>query len=185
MKFRVCCRYVSWSFILLLGLIFILLWSKVFVMNPNWIFTWILGYLYSLGLGHIATKRFLGSIRKCTGCQGENWDEYKEYAKEFSEAKDAKSNLTYEEPKPNDIALPPGLQGILERAFFTTVVALNIPGAIIAMMTWLAVKMLTNLNRGDLPPKKIVRLRALTGLQGSLMSMFFAFIGGQICQIGV
>ena len=71
---------------------------------------------------------------------------------------------------------------MLERAFFTTVIALNIQGVIIAMMGWLAVKMLTNLNRGDMPTKKIVRQRALTGLQGSLMSMFFAFIGGEIIR---
>jgi len=141
---------------------------------------WCLGYFISLPVGHFVIKWFLDCIRKKTGCQGqgENWKRYERYARKLGEKEDAKLKLNYREPKLPD--LPPWIPGLLERAFFTTVVALDIQGAIIAMMTWLAVKMLTNLNRVNLPPKKIVRLRALTGLQGSFMSMFFAFIGGQI-----
>ena len=147
----------------------------------EWYYYWILGFTFSLGIGHCFTKWFVNKIREKTGCatESDNWKNYIKYSVEVSSLDDKKNKLTYNEPVLKDLS--PGLQGLIERLFFTIVIAFSIPGAAVSIMAWFAVKMITNLNRGDLPPKKIARMRAFTGLQGALVSMIFALIGGLIC----
>ncbi len=142
---------------------------------------WILGYGLSLLGGHYITQWVLDRIRQKTGCGCDAWKAYLEYANQSRQAEDGKAGLSYAEPATNPLS--PGLQGVFERLFFTTVIAFDVSGAAVAMMAWFAVKMITNLNRaGDLPPKPITRLRALTGLQGALVSMTLALVGGLVCR---
>jgi hypothetical protein len=71
----------------------------------------------------------------------------------------------------------PWLTGIVERAFFTVVLAFDVSGASTAMMAWLTVKMLPNWNRTTADPPG-----AFTALLAGLVSLFFALVGGLICR---
>ena len=100
--------------------------------------------------------------------------------------------------------IPPWLVGILERSFFTVVIAFDVSAAGAAIMAWVAIKMATDWNRinvKNVPPsgappsakstvpinsstidEATLRVFALSALYGSLLSMFFALIGGLICK---
>ena len=75
--------------------------------------------------------------------------------------------------------IPPWLTGVIERLFFTVVVAFNVPGAVVAMIAWLAVKMATDWNRPGIPT---TAAGAMSALLGGLVSMLFAVAGGLICS---
>jgi hypothetical protein len=75
--------------------------------------------------------------------------------------------------------VPPGLTGVIERLFFTVVVAFNVPGAVVAMIAWLAVKMATDWNRPGTPT---TAAGAMSALLGGMVSMLFAVAGGLICS---
>ena len=135
------------------------------------IIPWGLGLLISLCLGHIVTKWFVRVIRRQAGCDDKRYSEYLEYYR----------SQVPEEQRFRVIPLSPGLQGALERLFFTVLFVFVPTGTPTAMMAWLAVKMITNLNRGDLLKLEIVRSRALTGLTGAMVSLFFAVLGGLVC----
>ena len=135
---------------------------------------WILGLLVSLVLGQIVTKCFTNKIRSLAGCHDIFYKPYlKKYAKRPSE------------PEFNPKQISPALTGFVERLVFTVMFGFGVAGTPIAMMAWLGVKMLTNLNRGDLPEHEIVRSRALTGLLGSTVSLFFALVGGLLCKMKI
>jgi len=74
--------------------------------------------------------------------------------------------------------IPPWLTGVIERLFFTVVVAFNVPGAVVAMIAWLGVKMATDWNRPPATPPA----GAMSALLGGLVSMLFAVAGGLICS---
>lgn len=76
-------------------------------------------------------------------------------------------------------AISPWLLGIIERTFFTTIVAFEGPVAA-AMIGWITLKMVTDWNRSGIERKNASPF-ALSGLIGSLVSMFWALIGGLIC----
>jgi hypothetical protein len=138
------------------------------------ILPWILGLLVSLVFGHYVTKWFTNKIRIRAGCHNDVYDRYlTTYADRPSEDEFI--------PKP----ISPGLQGFIERTFFTVMFGFSVSGTPIAMMAWLGVKMLTNLNRRDLPAHGIVRSRALTGFLGATVSLFFALIGGWLCTLKI
>lgn len=82
-----------------------------------------------------------------------------------------------DEHKPKDPRIPPTLVGLIERLFFTILIGAEISGGGVAMATWIFVKMATNWNGF-----KDDRAGAISGLLGSLISMFFALIGGLICR---
>lgn len=135
---------------------------------------WILGLLISLVLGQIVTKWFTEKIRNRAGCHDMVYKSYlKKYAKRPSE------------PQFNPKQISPALTGFIERLVFTVMFGFEVAGTPIAMMAWLGVKMLTNLNRGDLPKHEIVRSRALTGLLGATVSLFFALVGGLLCTMRI
>jgi len=66
--------------------------------------------------------------------------------------------------------------GIIERVFFTVVVAFDVSGTATAMMGWIAIKMAAVWNVSQ--PRAATIFTAL----GGLMSMFFALTGGLICR---
>jgi hypothetical protein len=75
------------------------------------------------------------------------------------------------------------LTGVVERAFFATAVGVDLSGVGTAMMIWISVKLLTNWNRtANGKETEWIRPGAFTALLGSLVSMFFALIGGFICH---
>ena len=80
----------------------------------------------------------------------------------------------------DDEYVPAWITGLVERAFFTVAVGFNVSGAVVAMIAWTAAKMATDWNRP--PAEREDPAGALTGLLGSLVSMFFALIGGVICR---
>lgn len=124
-------------------------------MDP--LFRWAIGMVFSVIVGGIVTWAFLEGLRKYQRLK-----------------KDTESN----DSRP----VPPWLTGMVERAFFTVVVALDISGAAVAMVAWLTLKMVTNWNRsGGYRDVKQVRL-AFSALMAGLVSMLFAVVGGVICR---
>ena len=83
--------------------------------------------------------------------------------------------------------VPAWVMGLGERLFFTLAIAFQVPGAAVAMMAWLTVKMLTNWNRpisadGQNAAEVTTHIRrAMASLFAGLVSLTFALIGGLIC----
>ena len=119
---------------------------------------WIIGFAISLGVGLV----IVGLAHK--------WSH---------------SYLGVQRPKGNAVA--PWLLGLVERFFFTLVVAFDVTGAAVGMMAWLAVKMGANWGRviGD-PTDQVGQMlrarQAIGALLLGLLSMTFALIGGLICN---
>lgn len=121
---------------------------------------WLVGLIFALGVGQVTTWYFLRWLR-------------------------GRLKLNVLHSDTDELPVPGWLVGVVERLFFVVAVAFNVSGAAIAMIAWIAVKMVTNWNRvGQIPPES--PRAALTGLIGGLVSMLFALIGGLICsgQIG-
>jgi len=91
-----------------------------------------------------------------------------------------------EKPKPDEKdapkGVPPSLTGIIERLFFTVIVAFNVSGFISAMVGWLALKLATNWNRKFWDDTYSARLYGFSALIAGLVSMLFAFLGGLIIR---
>lgn len=75
----------------------------------------------------------------------------------------------------------PMITGVIERTFFTFIVAFDVSGGAIAMMAWLAAKMAVNWNRVSVSDSA-TRGFSMTALQAGMVSLFFALIGGLICK---
>ncbi len=87
--------------------------------------------------------------------------------------------------------VPAWVMGLGERLFFTLVIAFWVPGAAIAMVMWITVKMVTGWNRpiptGKQNDAKVEKdelnkkvRQAMATLFVDLVSMFFALVGGLI-----
>lgn len=77
--------------------------------------------------------------------------------------------------------VPGWLTGVIERLFFTLLIAANVQGVPTAMMAWIGLKLATNWNHPrwkDEPAQWTVF--AFTALLAGLVSMLFAYIGGWI-----
>ena len=70
--------------------------------------------------------------------------------------------------------------GTVERLFFTLAVTFNVGGAIVGMMAWISMKMITN--RHWQSGAEWTRDRSLCSLLSSMVSMSFALIGGLFCR---
>ena len=68
--------------------------------------------------------------------------------------------------------------GMVERVFFTTIIAVNLSGTAIAMIGWTALKGAAYWNTFG----NQYRAHAFVGLLGSLISMLFSVIGAFICN---
>lgn len=85
--------------------------------------------------------------------------------------------------------VPNWLNGLIERLFFTIIVALNLSGIATAMIGWIGIKIASNWQqkKDDEPDdKRKLRLSiAFTSLQASILSMLFAIIGGTILRYAI
>lgn len=113
---------------------------------------WLIGLTVALPLGAVVTDWFLKRLR---------------------------AQLGISRPAGRDV--PHSMVGLAERLFFTVVIAFDVSGAAIAMIGWIAVKLLPNWElyvRHGATNKPL----AFSSLLGSLCSMFFALLGGLICR---
>ncbi len=78
--------------------------------------------------------------------------------------------------------VPATLTGMIERFFFTVLVAFNVAGVAVAMIAWIALKLATNWNRDYWAKTSSARLYGFSALLASLVSMLFAFLGGLIVR---
>jgi hypothetical protein len=82
---------------------------------------------------------------------------------------------------PPDLGIPNWLIGLLERLFFTLIVAFEVSGTAVAMIGWLTLKMASNwhqISKG----KDVARGLGIASLLAGVTSMIFALIGGLICS---
>jgi hypothetical protein len=118
---------------------------------------WMIGLLFSVVVGGIATGLLLKGLRHWLGTL----------------------------PKPrlsgDTKEVPPWLMGAVERLFFTVLIGVDVSGTPTAMIGWLALKLATNWNHPDWKAKPDIRTFALSALLGGLISMFFALLGGLVC----
>ena len=86
--------------------------------------------------------------------------------------------------KPLDV--PSWLVGLVERTFFTVLVAFNVSATALAILAWIALKMAFSWNMVWREKVSItLRSLAFSALLANLFSMLFALIGGLICRGGV
>ena len=129
---------------------------------------WLMGLLFSLGIGHMAVLVFLTRLRNYMNLG----------------PKSGEKSVTE--------AVPSWLMGVGERLFFTIAVGVNLSGAGVAMMVWLTLKLAANWNRPgrlnareglDDEERELLLVRwALSAALAGLLSMTFALIGGLIVQ---
>ena len=124
---------------------------------------WILGFCISLGLGWYLTGEFLERLR----------NHIDEEAKKDEEFKDIP-----------DIYVSAPLIGIIERTFFTVLVAFDVSGTAIAMIGWVTLKLTQNWHLLAKEPSIYGRSLAFITILGNIVSMFFALVGGLICRWG-
>ncbi|SRR5207302_3230067 len=77
--------------------------------------------------------------------------------------------------------VPAWLTGIVERSFFTVLVALHVQGVPTAMIGWLGIKLASNWNHPSAPKGPTTRAQAFLALLAGLISLAFAYFGGLIC----
>ncbi len=128
------------------------------------ILRWIIGLLVSLLIGHYASRKFRDLRNK----------HIRNLCKDHK-AIDRQNEQSFN----NDILTM--VTGLIERMFFTLIIAFDVSGSAVAMMGWLAAKMAVNWKRqpGDSP---INRAFSMTALQAGMMSLLFLLIGGLICR---
>ena len=139
--------------------------------NARTVLLWILALVVVILLGHLWTTSFLKIIR--------NRIYY--YALKHKEGIEDiyVSSLS---------ALPAPVVGVTERIFFGALVAFDISATAAAMVTWILVKMATDWHRildSTKEGKKGPRALAFCSLLGSMISLFFALIGGLICRMAL
>jgi len=131
---------------------------------------WIGGLFVSLVIGQWLTRISLEWIR----------GKIKERAKEIDKIKDSNFDDFY-----GIGYFPPWVTGTIERLFFTILVAFNVSGTATAMMVWISVKMATNwliVIKDEKEQWK--RQMAFSALLGTMISLFFALIGGLMFHEG-
>ena len=128
---------------------------------------WIIGLIVSLVLGYWVTDSVLDYLREGRRLESDQ----------------------PKGPKPEEAKVPligGGKVGLIERTFFTLVVAFDMGGVITAMMAWVAAKMVVNWKRGiqyeETMSKKEHWMLERSALLGSMVSMIFALVGGLICR---
>ncbi|MFZ2445850.1 MAG: hypothetical protein WAW37_05795 [Syntrophobacteraceae bacterium] len=87
-------------------------------------------------------------------------------------------------PQANErVPIQPILTGILERLFFTILIAFNVSGVAGGIFTWMVVKMVSGWNRyvGE-KEETWRRVLAFNALINNLVSLFFGVIGGLIAN---
>ncbi|MBW2741223.1 MAG: hypothetical protein JRE64_20810 [Deltaproteobacteria bacterium] len=128
------------------------------------ILRWIIGFLVSLLIGHYATRKFRDLRNK--------------HIRNVSKNREAIDRQNEQSLNSDILTI---VTGLIERTFFTLIVAFDVSGGAVAMMGWLGAKMAVNWNRqpGDSP---INRAFSMTALQAGIVSLLFSLIGGLICK---
>jgi hypothetical protein len=128
---------------------------------------WFFGLgIFALGIGWLSTFLLLDVLRSCIKAKAAERKEGKKYD-DFIAAGD----------------IPSWLVGLIERTFFTVLVAFNVSATSVAMIAWVAVKMVYHWNIVWRERETItIRSLALSSLLGNIVSMLFALIGGLICR---
>ena len=121
---------------------------------------WIIGLTFSVLGGWLVTWPSLTLLRK--------WMRLPEKPKSQGKSK----------PR----GVPPTLTGMIERLFFSVLVAFSVEGFAAAMIAWLALKLATNWNRDFWKKTSSARLYGFSALLAGLVSMLFAFLGGLIAK---
>jgi hypothetical protein len=147
---------------------------------------WILGLSVSIFIGHVLTAFSLVHLRRYLERREE---EFKEFTR--GERFDFYVGLEFYPPLPesSERQVPLLITGSAERLFFTLIVAFNVSGAAIAMVAWIALKLLASrpyreeraMEEGAATPLAF----EFAGLLGNLSSMFFALVGGLICRVAL
>ena len=119
------------------------------------------GLAISLGLGSILTPKFLDWLRQ-----------------NLLSAIDAEYHV-------ESFGALDWLVGVIERLFFTIIVGFDVSGAAVAMVSWILVKMATNWHRIIESGDNRQRGLALCSMMGSMVSLFFALVGGLIIRAGM
>jgi len=127
--------------------------------------------LISWLVGLLGVSLLLGTI-----CTSVAWKAFHSFFESTAKSKKWKVKWKQAERIPRQ----PYIIGILERVFFTVMVAFNISGVGTAILTWMLIKMLTGWNRIAGHGETWRRMLAFTGLLSSMISLFFAVIGGLI-----
>jgi len=132
---------------------------------------WAAGLFVSLVIGGLATSGLLDWIRK--------------KIKEKAKAKDEICEDDYKKFFGHRY-FSPWITGTIERLFFTILVAFNVSGTATAMIVWISVKMAVDwliVIKDEREQWK--RQMASSALLGSMISLFFALMGGLIFSKGV
>ena len=142
--------------------------------------SWFIGLAISLVVGHMVTSSLLVFLRRYL-------EKRKEKDKEFSKKQKILTyiGIDFYPPKdPKEKQVPYWITGPAERLFFTIVVAFNIPGAAVAMVGWITLKMISSRPYREKRAESVGISPALpfemAGLLGNLLSMLFALVGGLI-----
>jgi hypothetical protein len=77
--------------------------------------------------------------------------------------------------------VPAWLTGLVERIFFTLLVAFHVQGVPTAMIGWLAIKLASNWNHPSAPKGSTTRAHAFLALLAGLISLGFSYVGGLVC----
>lgn len=121
---------------------------------------WILGWTVSLLVGHCIISWGLSELREyAIGLRGLDKCKWKHRG------------------------IPPWLFGLIERIFFTLVIAFAVSGGAVAMIAWIAAKFAVIYCERSEVREECLPFMA-TSLYGSLASMLFALAGGLICRGG-
>jgi hypothetical protein len=100
----------------------------------------------------------------------------------FFDSTARRQKWTVPEQATERIPIQPVLIGVLERVFFTILVAFNISGVAGGLFTWILVKMLSGWNRITGGDETWRRMLAFNALINSLVSLLFGVIGGLIAN---
>lgn len=160
-------------------------------MSKLTIISWILGLIVSLGAGHLITSILLVRLRIHFEGRKKEWIDFAAKQKE-------RFYLGIDVYPPNDSSkkgkpIHPAIIGTAERLFFTIVVAFDLAGAVVAMVGWIALKMLASRPYSEKRAKTLEQETGsayssalgfeYAGVFGNLTSMFFALIGGLIIRL--
>ena len=133
-------------------------------------FRWFFGLgVFALGLGWLSIYFFLEIVHIHIKAKADERGEQKVYDDVI---------------KPLDV--PSWLVGLMERTFFTVLVASNVSATALAILAWVTLKMAFSWKIVWGERESItVRSLAFSALLANLFSMLFALIGGLICRGGV
>ncbi|MDD2098944.1 hypothetical protein [Pseudomonas putida] len=143
--------------------------------------SWLIGLSFSLLGGWLVTWLFLKVLRQWMGLSEKPKGPDKSEKKE-PDGESAKPEIEKPEAKGELRGVPPALTGLIERLFFTVLVAFNVAGVVAAMVGWMALKLATNWNLKFWEQTPSARLFGFSALLAGLISMLFAFLGGLIVK---